>query len=598
MSDTNSSPNLSSISPIRVPPLTEQAIRRWVGEASYGRGLGYYRGGHILQPRRQGSTLKARCIGSEEQPYRVQVNLDEHGIASGSCTCYVGAGGQCKHAAALLLCWLHEPERFQEQASLEATLEARSKAELIALIRRMLNRYPDLEPLLEIPLVADGSDLPPVDAEMLQKQVQSAFYGGDDWHADRVVPEELEELAGLGDAYAGQERWAEAAAIYQAVIDAILGYYGWVQDDTWELAPIVDDCVAGLGECLRGTQAPDQRDAILRALFEMCRWDVEHGGVEMGMDASFILLEDAKAEEKRRIAGWVRDAMPPSGATANDWSATYRRQVYGGLLLGLEEKQADDETFMRICRETGRWHDLVDRLLALGRVDEAAEVARERDDNALLGLADLLIQHGHASLAEELVRERAAGSRDWRFPEWLKRRARARGDLAEALAVAETQFWQRPNLAGYQEMRDLARQMGGWDTRRGALLARLGDNEHYRLLTEIHLEEGEIDRALETLGQVLASRSGWGGDLTVRVAQVAEEVRPRAALHLYQQQAERLIAARGRSNYVTAASHLTRVCALYQSLGEPGAWEAYVARLREDNRRLPALKQELDRAGL
>jgi uncharacterized Zn finger protein len=583
---------------IQPTPLTEYDIRRWVGEASFGRGVGYYHEGHILHARRQGDTLKARCVGSEPQPYYVQVTLDEKGIASGDCSCYVGAGGHCKHAAALLLTWLHDPERFQEQETLEEALEARSQAELIALIRRMLNRYPDLESLLEIPLVVAGGELAPVDAETIRVQVSSAFWG-DEWGPSEFIPQELEELVKLGDAYAGQERWTEAATVYQVVMEEILDAYRQVDDEMGELARTVNDCVSGLGQCLEGTHDPARRDPILRALFHVYRWDVEYGGIDMGYEATDILLTQATAAEKRRIAGWVREAMPPTGSAGGDWSADYHRQVYGRFLLGLEGEQADDETYLGICRETGRWQDLVDRLLALDRVEEATAIARERRDYDLLQLADLFLAHGHVALAVDLVRERASSSRDGRLAEWLKRQAAARGDLAEALAIAETLFWQHPDMAGYVEIRDLAQQAGGWETQRGTLLARLGDAEHYRLLAEIYLEEGEIDRALETLGQVMASRWGWGGgELAIRIAQAAEESRPRAALQLYAQQAEGLIRTRGRGNYATAATYLARVRALYRALGEPGAWEAYIAALREDHRRLRALKEELGKAGL
>jgi uncharacterized Zn finger protein len=51
-----------------LPKVTESGIRRWIGERSFERGLGYLRGGYILNPRRQGDRLKAHCLGSRPQP--------------------------------------------------------------------------------------------------------------------------------------------------------------------------------------------------------------------------------------------------------------------------------------------------------------------------------------------------------------------------------------------------------------------------------------------------------------------------------------------------------------------------------------------------
>jgi uncharacterized Zn finger protein len=576
--------------------LTEHDIRRWVGEASFGRGLSYYRGGHILQPSRQGNTLHARCAGSEAQPYRLWVTLDERGIVRGNCICYVGAGGRCKHVAALLLTWLHAPERFAEQETRQATLEQRSKAELIALIERMLARHPDLESLIDTPLPLDTEHLPPVDEKAIRKQVQSAFYGSGDWGPTNAVPEELEQVVRLGDAYAAQDRPVEAVQVYQAVIDAVLGFYSYVQDGRWELAPMVDESVDGLQACLEKTEDPAQREVMLHALFEVFCWDVEQGGLEIGDAASLWLVEHARPDEKTQIAGWVRGAMPPAQKAEEDWSASYRRGVYGGLLLDLVEDE-DDEAFFRICRETGRWRDLAQRLIELGRIEDATEVAREQDETVLLYAADRLVEAGQGDLAESLVRERAERSGGWRLPGWLKKHALARGDLNGAWAIAERQFWQRPNQGGYQELRDLGQQLGGWEARRGRILARLGDEGQHALLTEIHLQEGEPDRALEALGPVLSS-SGGGGELALRVAEAVADARPRAALTLYRQGAERAIRGRNRPSYANAAHLLARVRALYRALGEPEAWQAYIADLRQEHRRLRALQDELNKAGI
>jgi hypothetical protein len=118
------------------------------------------------------------------------------------------------------------------------------------------------------------------------------------------------------------------------------------------------------------------------------------------------------------------------------------------------------------------------------------------------------------------------------------------------------------------------------------------------LSTEIHLEEEEIDRALETLGRARGLAWGWGPRLPIRVARAAEEGRSLAAIRIYVGQAGLLIAARGRGNYTEAASYLVRVRDLYGRLGEPETWDAFITNLREQNRRLRALKEELTKAGL
>lgn len=144
---------------VELAKLSEGDVRRWSGEASFGRGQSYYRRGQILDPRRQGEAIKGRCLGSQARPYEVSVRLGAAGIVSGTCSCPVGGSGQCKHSAALLLNWVHERESFGEAESLEAALQGRSKAELITLVRRMIERYPDLEMLVDLPTAGSPARL-------------------------------------------------------------------------------------------------------------------------------------------------------------------------------------------------------------------------------------------------------------------------------------------------------------------------------------------------------------------------------------------------------------------------------------------------------
>ena len=59
-----------------------------------------------------------------------------------------------------------------------------------------------------------------------------------------------------------------------------------------------------------------------------------------------------------------------------------------------------------------------------------------------------------------------------------------------------------------------------------------------------------------------------------------------------------LIAQQGRQNYQQACRLLARVRALYERLGEGETWVRYIADLRERNRRLRALMEELAAAGM
>src|SRR5207248_800535 len=104
------------------------------------------------------------------------------------------------------------------------------------------------------------------------------------------------------------------------------------------------------------------------------------------------LLQHTTSKEKRMLADWVRTVLNEIQGTEmrDDW----HRKRYGGLLLALEGETLDDETFLRIGRETHRVYEVVNRLLERGRVDEAVKDAEQVRDWDLLKLADLFIQYG------------------------------------------------------------------------------------------------------------------------------------------------------------------------------------------------------------
>ena len=129
------------------------------------------------------------------------------------------------------------------------------------------------------------------------------------------------------------------------------------------------------------------------------------------------------------------------------------------------------------------------------------------------------------------------------------------------------------------------------------MLAEWSAAREYGLLTDIYLEEGEIDLALKSVKQTKPGLY-YGVDRLVRVAQAASETHPHAAVDIYRERVESFIEARGRDNYQRACALLTKVRDLHWQLSQEALWTELIAELRERHRRLPALREELNNAGL
>ncbi len=138
--------------------LTEKQIRERASDQSFKKGQDYYESGAIYNPARQptpaGVTLTAQCEGSSAPPYRLQVELDEGGVRSASCTCPYDWGGDCKHIVALLLMYIQEPDEFSEQKSVNELLIDLEKEALVALILHLVERDPELYDALELAIPA------------------------------------------------------------------------------------------------------------------------------------------------------------------------------------------------------------------------------------------------------------------------------------------------------------------------------------------------------------------------------------------------------------------------------------------------------------
>ena len=585
--------------------IRESTIRNWVGGPSLSRGQTYVRQKALFNLQREGNILKGFCHGSSPVPYQLRLVVNGNQIDEGMCSCPVGAGGRCKHAAALLLTWLHEPQTFPEVAPLADILNQMDKPALVQLLHQIITLHPELEEMVRLNervTMPESGGIPP---ELVQRQVAQVIaqegFDSDDYYAAARVARKLETVLAQGQKLAQQEKWEAAAAFTLTFIETLKEQMDEVYDHDGELYGVLGAAAEQLGHYLDHLKDGPVRQQTWDSLLELCLEDIRHGGIGMGDDAMVFIKTKATPAEKQTMAIRVQALINQLGPKRPDEYTSWGRQAYGNLLLTLQGDTMSDEAFIELCRRTHRWDDLVNRLLNLNRIDDALAVLPEVNDYELLSLADIFVAHDQAALAGRFMAERASRSRDNRLKEWLKNWATQAGNWAEAVNWAEQAFLSSPDLESYLAIQKLAAHTGDWDKRRLQLLAFLGQNSRYHDLTEIHLEEGDIAAALQTLPQARAAYHFAGqyhaNSLPIRVAEAATVNHPAAARDIYLQMAQTLIKARQSSDYGSAAALLKRTRPLYEKLGDLQGWHTLIKSYKEHKPRLPALLRAMQDAG-
>jgi len=590
-----------------IPALPEKAIKDRVGPKSFDRGAAYFRNGRIHGTKRRGTTLLARCRGSGSNDYRVEATLGPRGVSDADCSCPVGPGGYCKHVAAMLLTWRARPGAFVEVEGVDAALARRTKDELIALVKGMLRKDPDLESLIEAtrPTTRDGKKGGPPSAETYRGLAVEAFrsagresdgeYGYDDYGSEAEIAEALEGLVEIGDTLLEAKDPLGASAVYRGVLEGVGDEYESAPIEDGDIHGPVEGCVLGLGLCLEDVNDPKARAAILRALVDVELLDLRVGGTDLGGDPIGVATRRATAAERAAMAAQVREAAVDEPFDRDGWS----RKALGRLYLGLAPP--GDAGSLAVCREFGLGREAIEHLLDRGRVDEALKmvdgagfVGRE-----ILDLAEALDRRGHGDAAVRLVERRAKAGGTIGDLVWLRDHHAKAGETAKALGYAERAFQASPGLQAYREARGFAEaEPERWEALRPKLLKAIAKGSDPSARVRIDLEEGRIDEAIAGLGSADAEAWDHDGSLTLDVARASEASRPWESIRLYRAHAERLIVRRNRPSYIDACKALKRARDLSHRHGEKTGWARDMIALRKKYRTLRAFQEEADRAKL
>ena len=162
-----------------------------------------------------------------------------------------------------------------DETRLQAALEQLEKDDLQALILRMVQQHPDLaEQIVSGEQEAVKKPREPFNAEVYRLQIEKIFRTTDrnTWGSEARAADPLLDIVAIADEYVEQQDFSDAATLYEMIIRGILDNYDsfrWHADEG-QLDDVVEDCVEGLSDCLRGMEHDTAaRRRILQTLFDV-----------------------------------------------------------------------------------------------------------------------------------------------------------------------------------------------------------------------------------------------------------------------------------------------------------------------------------------
>lgn len=550
--------------------------------------------------RRIGSELFATCLGSQYEPYELRATLGASGIKSTACDCPYDGDGICKHLVALLLCFVHLPERFDTLPSIPEMLRGRKREQLVDLIAEMIREQPSLLNLLELSAPVEAGD-----EETLRRNLRRALRSGD----ARLLEKAMMASEKRGEPFL-------TAVQHAALLTEITAFIPRLMEDAEdedffvEVAQAVDACVHHIALGLEQNGLPDaaRREWIFH-LLDAELADIEMGGMDLSGEARGVLLRYAAPSDWPEIQSRVRERLegtadPIRGAIIIGSGALsdYRRETLVTFLVEVAQALNQEDEVNELIAVLGTPSQKIFLQVRQGKIKEAIAAAR-KEFAALPGLmcdfADALEKSGAGEearrLLEDLVKRDSTGWLSAGYEEWLAQFCHRRGESSAALEWATRLFARRPESGHYELLQEIAAPLGKWNQVRPQVEARLAKEKRVSPLLWMALRERQSTRGLELLEKLSKSERGSYLEAT---ANLAEKEHPQRALELYRELAERAIAGRERKHYRESAKYLQRVKALHKRENNQAAWDDYIATLRGAYSNLRALLDELNKAGL
>jgi uncharacterized Zn finger protein len=595
-----------------MPKITESMIRAGASPDSFRRGEEYYREGALSNTAIQGMLLSGECAGTYAPYYRVQVELDQAGIADASCTCLYEYGGYCKHIVALLLAYVRHPKSFAVRKAPAELLADLEHDDLTAILTKLIQEQPDLydriAAMTSVPSTSKKKRRKKVDIEVHRRHILGIVHSLDGmrmseayWHVGglanqlREVEESAMKFLDAGDA-------ESAVEILLVLLEESSRGIENIDDSNGELGGFVGDLGTPLAEAILSMDLSRvERDRLVRRLKKLIDYAGGYG-MEGNLD---IAVQAAKY-------GWD-DAPKEKASPRGDGSIFYEEDepdeddeyefrelgfpIDSGfddlteVKLNVLERQGRTEEYLALCKQEGRHLRYALKLCDLKQIEVAVKYAKKN-----LATAEETLEVARRLRESRLVTEaieigehglKLKGSKA-SLGEWLGPVEEAQGRTKQALTAWTAAFGEDPTLDIYKTIKRLAGT--SWGRLRSEVMAKLRRTHDKQVLAEVYLQEEEWDDAIK----VADGRDVWYTVAEI-VADGVIQHRPEWVVQISLKHAERLMSEVKSKNYPIAATWLKRAKQAYTLLGKSDEWKKYLKETKEKYKRRPALQSQLAR---
>ncbi|MBN1449390.1 MAG: SWIM zinc finger family protein [Anaerolineales bacterium] len=562
--------------------LTESTIRSFASEQSFERGHEYYHSGSIYNTVRQGNTLLADCEGT--YTYHLRIELDEGGIQSTSCTCPYDFGGYCKHLVALLLTYIHKPGEFTERKPISALLENVDKATLVTVLAKLTDRNPELYNWLETSLPvasvtfeqAESQTRPvsQVSEPAWRKRIKNVLRPGrgyyDDYESSYSASNDLDEITNSASEILTAGDAQGAITILLALLEELYDAYEMFDDSDGDLGDSANYAGEILAEAILSADLDEKERKSLECNLAPIAKDLSDYAIENGVEIAQLALE----------YGW--ETHPEY---VNDFTADLDKAK-----LNVLERQGRTDEFLSLCQQTGQHLRYTQKLMQLGRIEEAIHVAYQiSEPNHILEIAKTLRESNRLSDAISLAEHGITlGGQKYHLAAWLAPLEESQRRLEPALQAHLATFSEAPSLETYKHIQRLSGEH--WTELQPEQMKILLQSGRLDAIASVYLHEQQWDEAI-----VIAEKNTHDYSLREKVADAVIAYRPDWVIRISIQEAEKLIEPTQSRYYPHAARWLAKAKQAYIQSSRAAEWQAYFNKLKITYARRPSLQKELAR---